>query len=86
MIGVNFHQLYIFHTVARMGSFSKGAEVLSISQPAVSIQMRDLEKSMDCTLLFQIRRGLQLTDTGHAVFSYTQCIFHLTEEMPLPEF
>ena len=85
MIGVNFHQLYVFHTVARMGSFSKGTEVLSISQPAVSIQMRDLEKSMDCTFLFRIRRGLQLTDIGRAVSSYTQRIFSLAEEMPLPE-
>ncbi len=86
MIGVNFHQLYIFHTVARMGSFSKGAEVLSISQPAVSIQIRELEKSMDCTLLLRMRRGLQLTDIGRAVFSYTQRIFSLAEKRPLPEF
>ena len=80
-MSVNFHQLYIFHTVARLGSFSKGAEALSISQPAVSIQVRELENSMGCTLLHRMRRGLQLTDTGHAVFSYTQRIFSLADEM-----
>ena len=81
MMSVNFHQLHIFYTVARLGSFSKGAEALSISQPAVSIQVRELEKSMGCTLLHRMRRGLQLTDTGRAVFSYAQRIFSLADEM-----
>ena len=78
---VNFHQLRIFHTVARMGTFSKAAEELSISQPAVSIQVRELEKEMGGALLTRARRGVQLTDTGHAVFEYTQRIFSLAEEM-----
>ena len=77
----NFHQLQIFHTVARFGSFSKAAEELSISQPAVSIQVRELEKSMGCGLLHRMRRGLQLTDTGQAVFGYSQRIFSLAAEM-----
>ena len=80
-MSVNSHQLHIFYTVARLGSFSKGAEALSISQPAVSIQVRELEKSMGCTLLHRMRRGLQLTDTGRAVFSYAQRIFSLADEM-----
>jgi DNA-binding transcriptional LysR family regulator len=77
----NFHQLYIFHTVSRLGSFSKAADELAISQPAVSIQVKELEKSLGCALLHRMRRGLQLTDTGHAVYSYTQRIFSLAEEM-----
>ncbi len=77
----NFHQLYIFHMVAKLGSFSRAAEELSISQPAVSIQVRELEKSLGCALLHRMRRGLQLTDTGQAVFSYTQRIFSLAQEM-----
>ena len=81
MSGPNFHQLYIFHMVARLGSFSKAADALSISQPAVSIQVRELETSMDCALLHRMRRGLQLTDTGEAVYSYTQRIFALANEM-----
>ncbi len=77
----NFHQLYIFHTVARLGSFSKAAEELDISQPAVSIQVRELEKSLGCALMHRMRRGLQLTDTGKTVFGYTQRIFSLAQEM-----
>ena len=81
MVNANFHQLYIFHTVARMGSFSNAAKELAISQPAVSIQVKELEKNMGSTLLHRLRRGLQLTDTGQAVFDYTQRIFSLAEEM-----
>jgi DNA-binding transcriptional LysR family regulator len=81
MNSTNFHQLYIFHTVARLGSFSKAAEELEISQPAVSIQVRELEKSLGNSLLHRMRRGLQLTDTGKEVYSYTQRIFALADEM-----
>ena len=81
MTGPNFHQLYIFHTVARLGSFSKAAQELSVSQPAVSIQVRELEDTMGCALIHRMRRGLRLTDTGEAVYSYTQRIFALANEM-----
>ncbi len=77
----NFHQLLIFHTVARLGSFSKAARELSISQPAASIQVRDLEKSMGCLLIHRMRKGLQLTDIGREVYSYAQRIFSLAEQM-----
>ena len=81
MTETNFHQLHIFHTVARLGSFSKAANDLSISQPAVSIQVRELETTLGAPLIHRLRRGLQLTDTGEAVFGYTQRIFALSEEM-----
>ncbi len=54
---LNFHQLYIFHAVASHLSFSRAAEALEITQPAVSIQVQELEKSMGVTLFH--RRGLR---------------------------
>lgn len=78
---VNFHRLYIFHTVAKLGSFTKAAAELSISQPAVSIQVKELERSMDTTLLSRMRSGVALTDTGEIVFGFTRRIFSLAEEM-----
>ena len=78
---VNFHRLYIFHTVAKQGSFTKAAAELSISQPAVSIQVKELERSMDTTLLSRMRSGVALTDTGEIVFNFTRRIFSLAEEM-----
>ena len=67
--------------VARLQSFSKAAQELSISQPAVSIQVRELENSLGTSLLHRMRRELRLTETGEAVFSYTQRIFALANEM-----
>ena len=81
MSSVNFHQLSIFHTVARVGSFTKAAAELDISQPAVSIQVKQLERSLQTTLLSRLRRGVVLTDTGEAVYGYTKRIFSLADEM-----
>ena len=81
MPSVNFHQLSIFHTVARVGSFTGAAAELDISQPAVSIQVKQLERSLQTTLLSRLRRGVVLTDTGEAVYGYTKRIFSLAEDM-----
>lgn len=80
-MATNFHQLRIFHAVARLGSFSKAARELSISQPAVSIQVKALEESMGGALLNRAPGGVRLTDTGNAVFEYARRIFSLAEEM-----
>ncbi len=73
--------MHIFHTVARMGSFTKAAKELGISQPAVSIQVRELERTMSTTLLSRTRNGVLLTDTGETVYRYTGRIFSLADEM-----
>ncbi len=78
---LNFHQLYIFYTVARVGSFSKAAQQLSISQPAVSIQIREMERTMGTPLLLRRRGDHQLTETGRIAFDYAQRLFALSDEM-----
>lgn len=80
---LNFHKLHIFNTVARTGSFTRAAEALGISQPAVSIQVRELERSLKTTLLTRKRTGAELTDAGEEAYSYTRRIFSLSEEMLL---
>ena len=77
----NFHQLQISHAVAIHGSFSKAAVALSISQPAVSIQVLGLEDAIGSPLLHRTRRGPILTDIGATMFSYTRRIFALADEM-----
>ena len=81
MSEINFHRLFIFHTVARLGSFTRAASDLSIRQPAVSIQVKELERSLDTTLLIRMRSGVSLTDTGETVYDYTRRIFTLADEM-----
>ena len=81
MQGTNFHRLHIFYFVAKMGSFSRAAQELSLSQPAVSIQVRELEKTFGTPLLHRTRQGPVLMDTGRTVFEYAQRIFALADEM-----
>lgn len=81
MQGTNFHRLNIFCFVTKLGSFSKAAQELSLSLPAVSIQVRELEKTFGTPLLHRTRQGPVLTDTGRTVFDYAQRIFALADEM-----
>ncbi|MCH7713258.1 MAG: LysR family transcriptional regulator [Chloroflexi bacterium] len=78
---LNFHQLYIFHTVASQGGFSKAAAFLDITQPAVSIQVQELERSMGVTLFHRRPRHLTLTDVGETVYAYSQQIFSLSDKL-----
>lgn len=64
----NLNQYKIFHTVAQIGSISHAAEILYISQPAVSKAISRLEDSLDCTLLKRNPRGVTLTDEGRVLF------------------
>ena len=78
---LNFHQLRIFYMVARHGSFSRAADALEISQPAVSIQVQELEKSLGMTLLHRRARQLHLTEVGETVYGYAHRIFSISLEM-----
>lgn len=57
-------QLETFATVARLGSFSRAAETLHLTQPAVSIQIKQLSESMGLPLFEQIGREIRLTAAG----------------------
>lgn len=80
---LNFHRLRVFHKVAQTGSFTRAAEELGISQPAVSSQVSKLEESLDSTLLTRKRGGAGLTDSGEVAYSFSSRIFQLAEEMLL---
>ena len=78
---VNFHQLYLFYTVATHHSFSRAAHALDITQPAVSIQIQELEKSMGVTLFHRRSKGLRVTEVGETVYAYAQQIFSLSTRL-----
>ena len=50
-MGLNFHQLLLFYTVAKAGSISRAAKELHISQPSVSAQVREFEQRCRVDLL-----------------------------------
>ena len=78
---LNFHQLYIFQMVATHLSFSRAAEAMEITQPAVSIQVQELEKFLGITLFHRRPRGLRITEAGDAVLAYAQQIFALSSQL-----
>jgi len=58
---LNLHQLEIFLCIARERSFSKAAEQMRISQPSVSIQIRNLEDFLEVKLFERLGRRVYLT-------------------------
>lgn len=79
-MAINLHQLKIFHTVARSGSFSRAAAELSISQPSVSIQVGELERQFGVELFEQAGKSVRLTEAGRVLDAYAARILSLIED------
>lgn len=75
MIPATLHQLKVFETVARNGSFTRAAEELLITQPTVSSQVKQLTKAIGLPLFEQIGKSLYLTDAGQELLTTCQDIF-----------
>ncbi|VTT99612.1 family transcriptional regulator : LysR family transcriptional regulator OS=Candidatus Entotheonella sp. TSY1 GN=ETSY1_20520 PE=4 SV=1: HTH_1: LysR_substrate [Gemmataceae bacterium] len=78
---LNYHHLHYFWVVAREGSVTAACDVLHLSQPTISGQIRELERAMKAPLFEKSGRGLALTETGRAVFRYADDIFALGREL-----
>lgn len=78
---LNFHHLFYFWRVARLGHLTRAAEALHTSQSAVSVQIRQLEARLGEALFEREGRRLVLTDTGRLVLSYADDIFGLGQEL-----
>jgi DNA-binding transcriptional LysR family regulator len=63
----NLYGLKVFHYVAYMESFTRAAEILYISQPAVTMQVRKLEEELNVKLLEPKGRGVVLTTAGKEI-------------------
>lgn len=83
MLDVNFHHLRVFAVVARQLSYSRAAEQLYISQPAVSRYVQELERVVGAQVFDRKGRGVSLTDAGRRVFEYAQRVMDLTDELDL---
>jgi LysR family transcriptional activator of nhaA len=78
---LNFHHLFYFWRVAKLGHLTRAAEELHTSQSAVSAQIRQLEERMGESLFAREGRRLILTDAGQLVLAYADNIFGLGQEM-----
>ncbi|OEZ63871.1 MULTISPECIES: LysR family transcriptional regulator [unclassified Duganella] len=78
---LNFHHLFYFRQVAKLGHLTRAAEELHTSQSAVSAQIRQLEARIGEELFIREGRRLILSDTGQLVLAYADDIFGLGQEM-----
>jgi LysR family transcriptional regulator, transcriptional activator of nhaA len=78
---LNYHHLLYFWAVAMEGSLRKASEVLHVSQPSISAQLKRLEESLGAPLFTRTTRSLVLTETGQTVLEYAEEIFSLGREL-----
>ncbi|MEV5511105.1 LysR family transcriptional regulator [Streptomyces orinoci] len=65
-----------FHAVVTAGSYSAAARVLGYTQPAVTQQMKALERSVGTPLFTRVGRGMRLTEAGEALARHAETILH----------
>ncbi|CDF84485.1 putative transcriptional regulator [Pseudomonas knackmussii B13] len=77
---MNLFQLRAFDAVAREGSFTRAAERLFISQPAVTGHVKQLEEHYQVNLFRRTARSVELTEEGRRLAAISRTLFALEEE------
>ena len=78
---LNYHHLFYFWKVVRLGSITAACKELRLAPPTVSAQLRSLEDQLGEKLLMRKGRALVPTDVGQMVYGYAQQIFGLGQEL-----
>src|SRR5512139_2914168 len=74
-------RLQVFYTVAKQLSFTKAAELLFMTQPAVTFQVKQLEEHFNTRLFERSHSKISLTPAGELVLDYAERILNLTAEL-----
>lgn len=77
------HQLKVFETAARHRSFTRAAEELFLTQPTVSMQIKQLTKTVGLPLFEQVGKRLYLTDAGRELYATCREIFDQLSEFEM---
>ncbi|HEU4826314.1 MAG TPA: LysR substrate-binding domain-containing protein [Dongiaceae bacterium] len=80
MTSISHSQLRAFHAVATEGSFTKAAQLLNVTQPTLSGQVRALEERFGVRLFDRRRRRIEVTDIGRNLLDITFRMFSLELE------
>lgn len=67
---LTLRQIEVFNAVARLQNYTRAAEYLHMSQPAVSMQIKQLEENIGLALFEQIGKKIHLTDAGKEMYEY----------------
>ena len=76
----NLNALLAFVTVAREGSVSRAADILNLTQPAISQQLKRLAQDTGATLFRRVGNGLELTDDGAALQDKAETVLSAMED------
>ncbi|HXT16819.1 MAG TPA: LysR substrate-binding domain-containing protein [Gemmatimonadaceae bacterium] len=74
-MALNLHHLRLFAAVVDHGGFTRAAEALNLSQPAISKSLKELEAGLGLSLIDREGRSLRLTDAGRALHSRARELF-----------
>lgn len=77
---LNLHLLRIFHAVAQHESVVHAATALCITQPAVSNAIKKLQSEYEIALFSKRGRGLELTNEGQTLYTFSQQIFEIAQQ------
>ncbi len=81
MIGITLKQLRYFDSLARHGHFGKAADACAISQPALSMQIKELEESLNTVLVERGPRRVRLTTVGRELSVRAREILRSVDEL-----
>lgn len=81
MLHLSLRQLRVFEAVARHNSYTRAAARLHLSQPAASMQVRQLEDEIGLPLFERLGKQVVLTEAGREVFQSSRLINQSLREM-----
>src|SRR3954470_12718589 len=74
-------RVQVFHAVAKHLSFTKAAEALAMSQPAVTFQVRQLEDELGARLFDRTPGGITLTPAGAVALEHADRVLAMSAEL-----
>ncbi|MDQ0091517.1 DNA-binding transcriptional LysR family regulator [Paenibacillus anaericanus] len=78
---MNLHALRLFYVISSTGSVTRASELLNISQPAITAQIKKFEKELSLTLLKPHGRGIALTDAGEEISLLAKRLFAVEQQI-----
>jgi DNA-binding transcriptional LysR family regulator len=81
MLHLTLRQLKVFESVARNLNYSRAADELHLTQPAVSMQIKQLEDNINLPLFEQLGKRIFLTDAGRELYQYSRAISQQLADM-----
>lgn len=80
---LTLRQLQIFEAIARLGSYTKAAEELFLTQPTVSMQIKKMSDTIGLPLFEQVDRKHRLTEPGEAIYRAARSMFNILNDLEL---